>query len=330
MKTKQILCIVAFAFLLCACGNSKAGEKVSNSNKVESKKPTIMIVPNDAWCLDNRYVTDFTDAAGSTVRVSDYKKAFLLDKDLPGVISNIGQQMTNLGYSLKDCAQEVKSLETKQAEDNVTTSSSTGSTMAESPLDILKRKTKSDIVIQIGWVTRAEGSKRSYEFTIEAFDAYTNKRIATATGISKASDEIAARVLSETVKSYMKDFDKQLNAWYKDLAQSGREIVLNIRVWNNSAVNLETENEDGDEFIDVIQDWMKKNTIHSSFNYTDGSSNFAQFEQVRIPLFDEDGDPMDARAFATNLRKYLKSEYNVTSKVMVRGLGEAILVIGEK
>ncbi|MFR3187685.1 MAG: DUF6175 family protein [Phocaeicola sp.] len=33
---------------------------------------------------------------------------------------------------------------------------------------------------------------------------------------------------------------------------------------------------------------------------------FAQFEQVRIPLLDERGRAMDARAFATELRKFLQ------------------------
>ena len=40
---------------------------------------------------------------------------------------------------------------------------------------------------------------------------------------------------------------------------------------------------------------------------------------------------MDARAFVTQLRKFLQKEpYNITSKVIIRGLGEAVLVLGEK
>ena len=52
---------------------------------------------------------------------------------------------------------------------------------------------------------------------------------------------------------------------------------------------------------------------------------------MRIPLLDDKGRAMDARAFATKLRKYLQQPpFNITSKVMVRGLGEAIVVLGEK
>ena len=67
------------------------------------------------------------------------------------------------------------------------------------------------------------------------------------------------------------------------------------------------------------------------YNLSDGSETFAKFEQVRIPLFGKSNRAMDARAFATELRKYLqKPPFNITSKVMVRGLGEAIIVLGEK
>ncbi|MBO7223513.1 MAG: hypothetical protein J6V70_05220, partial [Kiritimatiellae bacterium] len=55
----------------------------------------------------------------------------------------------------------------------------------------------------------------------------------------------------------------------------------------------------------------------------------AKFEQVRIPMFNEKGRAMDARMFATQLRKHLKSQ-GVDSKVMNKGLGEAVIVIGEK
>jgi hypothetical protein len=52
---------------------------------------------------------------------------------------------------------------------------------------------------------------------------------------------------------------------------------------------------------------------------------------VRIPLFDNNGRAIDARAFAKDVSKFLKAEpYFVESKLMTRGLGEAIIVLGEK
>jgi hypothetical protein len=54
------------------------------------------------------------------------------------------------------------------------------------------------------------------------------------------------------------------------------------------------------------------------------------FEQVRIPLYNDRGRALDTRNWAAGLQKMLRSEYQIESKLMMRGLGQAQLVIGEK
>ena len=118
--------------------------------------------------------------------------------------------------------------------------------------------------------------------------------------------------------------------WYKDLQKNGREINLTVRCWDNWDNDLETEFE-GEELTDCIQKWMQEHTVNGNFNLSDGTESFAQFEQVRIPLADENGKAIDARTFGTQLRKYLaQPPFNISAKVMQRGLGEVIIVLGEK
>ena len=54
------------------------------------------------------------------------------------------------------------------------------------------------------------------------------------------------------------------------------------------------------------------------------------FEQVRIPLYDINSRPTDARRWLRELKNELKEKYQLSSKLMTKGLGEAILVIGDK
>ena len=299
------------------------------SAKGQTKKPTIMILPSDNWCVQRYFMTTFNNQ-GTDLKVPNYQQAFQEDTELGQVISKVGSVLTELGYSLKDAEQEIKSLNTKQAEDNVTMSKTSGANLVESPLDILKRRIKSDIVIQIWWKLNREASGRSASFTLEAFDAYTNKRIATSTGTTKATKDAVPILLENAVKEHVKPFDKQMDEWFSDQQKNGREISLTIRCWDNWEKDLETEF-GGEELTDCIQSWMQKNCVAGAFNLSDGTESFAQFEQVRIPLNDEKGKAMDARAFATKLRKYLQqAPYNITSKVIIRGLGEAILILGEK
>lgn len=288
-----------------------------------------MILPSDNWCTQ-RYFTKTFDNQGTSVKVPDYQRAFAEDLELPQVVSKIGGILTGMGYSLKDAEMEIKSIGIKQAEDDVTSSKTSGASIAETPLDILKRRMKSDIVIQLWWNVTKATSGKVVSFTLEAFDAYTNKRIATATGNSLPTSGSIPVALEEAVKANIKDFERQLDNWYDDQKRNGREIVLTVRCWDNWDNDLEMEF-DGEELTDVIQAWMRDNTVNGSYNLSDGTESFALFEQVRIPLKDKSGKAIDARAFATSLRKYLqKPPYNITSKLIIRGLGEAVLILGEK
>ena len=295
----------------------------------QTKKPTIMILPSDNWCTQRYFMTTFDDQ-GTDVKTPNFQQAFQEDTELGQVISKVGGVLTGLGYSLKDAEQEIKSLNVKQSEDNVTFSKTSGASLVESPLDMLKRRLKSDIIIQIWWKLNREAGGRSASFTLEAFDAYTNKRIATSTGTTKASTEPIPVILEKAVKENVKPFDKQMDDWFSAQQRDGREISLTVRCWDSWDKDLETEF-DGNELTDCIQAWLRANCVNRSFNLSDGSESFAQFEQVRIPLQDENGNAMDARAFATKLRKHLQKEpYNISSKVIIRGLGEAVLILGEK
>ena len=293
------------------------------------KKPTIMILPSDNWC-EMRYFMTTYDNQGAKVKIPDYQLAFQQDTEIGPVISKVAGLLTALDYSIKDAEQEIKRINLKTAEDNVTFSKASGATLIESPLDILKRRIKSDVLIQISWQMNREASGRSITFNLEAFDTYTSKRIASSTGTTMASPDPIPVILERAVKDRIAEFDALMVKWYQDQQTHGREIVLTIRCWDNWDNDLETEY-DGEELTDCIQDWLKKYCVDGCYNLSDGTETFAQFEQVRIPLLDEKGNALDARGFATQLRKFLnKPPFNITAKVMQRGLGEAILVLGEK
>lgn len=294
-----------------------------------AKKPTITILPSDNWCAARYFMTTY-DNQGTEVKIPDYQTAFQQDSELPMVIANVGTLLTDYGYSIKDAEQELKAITTRAQEDNVTTSSTSRSYLAETPLDILKRRVKADILLQIWWKVNKEAVGHSVSFTLEAFDTYTSKRIATYSGTSAASEEIIPRLLATTIKDNIATFDQQLTSWYNKMEANGREIVLTVKCWDNWDKNLETEY-DGKELTDCIAEWMAANTVQGQYNLSDGTENFAQFEQVMIPLCDANGKAMDARSFAVQLQRFLKKEpYSITAKVMIRGLGEAILVLGEK
>ena len=303
--------------------NVKSVQSLNNS-----KKPTLMILPSDNWCSLRLYTTTF-DNQGSKVKVSNYAQAFQDDPELGAVISKIGGILTGLGYSLKDAEQLLRANNERQAEDNMTSGKNSGAAIEESPLDNLKKRAKADILIQIWWKINKEGSNKSVSFTLEAFDTYTSKRIGTSSGTGYPSNEVVPVLLEQAVRDHISEFDLQMVKFYDDINKNGREVILNVKKWDNWENDLETEY--GDKTIlEIIEDWLHENTVNDSFNLSDATENFALFEQVRIPLVNSIGKAMDARGFIAQLQKYLKKNYQIPSKLMVRGLGETNLILGEQ
>ncbi len=292
----------------------------------QAKKPTLMILPSDNWCEQRYFMTEF-DNQGTKQKVPNYKQSFQEDTELGQVISKTGSLMIDRGFPLKDAEQEIKAIEARTAEDNMTTSTNSGSGISESPLDKLKNKAKADILIQIWWKVNKDNS---VSFVLEAFDAYTSKRIASSTGNGQPSSDIVPVKLEKAILGNIEGFANQLQAHFDDMFNNGREILLTIKKWESWDKNFETEIND-EEITDHINKWMQGNTVKGRFNMSDATENKIRFEQVRIPLYDKNNQALDARAFAKGLQKHLKAEpFKFEVKLMTRGLGEAILVLGEK
>ncbi len=295
----------------------------------QAKKPTLMVVPSDNWCKQNGFMLKF-DNQGTIEELPDYKKALQGSSDLILVIAKISQLMADRGFPCKLLEQELKKLSQESAEDAMLTSK-TGSGVAESPIDKLYKSAKADIILQVTWAVNTTGPKKSVTFVLQGIDAYTGKQIASASGTGAPSFSAELPVLlEEAVLAHIDNFNNQLQAHFDDMFANGREIIVRIKKFDSWPDDFETEY-DGKELGQIIEEWFQNNTVKGRFNTTDATANFMLFEQVRIPLYDANGKAMDARAYLRGLQNYLKNPpYNLTSKLMIKGLGQATLVIGEK
>lgn len=294
----------------------------------QAKRPEIMVVPSDLWCNSRGYIQKFNNAGSSEI-VPDYKEALQNNFQLISVITVIGQMMSDRGFPLKNLETELKALNDEEAENNMALSKS-GSELAESPIDILYRHAKADIILQVTWEINKIGPKSSVTFNLQGLDSYTHKQIAAChgTGTPSFSTEINV-LLEEAVLNYIEDFNSQLQAHFDDIFTNGREVTLNIRRWDDSEFDLESEIE-GEELADLIETWVSEHTINGRFNMDMPSENRMYFKQVRIPLIDEKTNRLvDTRNWARGLTKYLAS-IGVPAKLQSKGLGVATVTIGGK
>ena len=317
MKHKVFLSIVLLTiFSLSAIG--------------QAKKPTLMVVPSDAWCKQHGYEQTF-DNQGTSEQIPDYKAAVSTDKQLNAVISKISLLMADRGFPLKDLQQSVKSISTLSAEDRLITSKQSGAAITESPLDRLRRTAKADIILDIDWTVNTIGPKSSITYNLRALDAYSNKQVAGAEGTGKGSFSAEIPVLlEEAVQDHMDSFVERLQAHFDDMLTNGREVVLDMRVFDTSAVDFEKEYGDY-ELSEIIDNWLADNCVNHRFSKSDATETMILYEQVRIPLYKANGTAQDTYGFARDLARFLgAAPYNITVKTINRGLGRCLLVFGEK
>lgn len=294
----------------------------------QAKKPTLMVVPSDVWCNKNGYMFEF-DNQGSKVKVPDYKSALQDNADLLLVISKINELMAERGFPLKNLESAMKSLQSESAEDAMMTSKA-GSTVSESPIDKLRKVAKADIWIQMTWTVNQTGPKKSITFNLQGLDAYSDKQVAGASGTGQPSFTAELPVLlEESILAHLDNFNAQLTTHFDDLFANGREVKLRLKKFDGFSGDFESEY-DGEELGTLIETWVNDNTVNNRFSTTDATENFMLFEQVRIPLFDKNNKAVDTRGWARDLQKMLKEKYQIEAKLVTKGLGEAVIFVGEK
>ena len=312
---KNYIILVFFAFSI-------------NSSFAQAKKPVIMVVPSDNWCISNGYFLEF-DNQGTKMKVCDYKRAFQENTELTLVINKLGTLMAERGFPLKSMEAMLKQLESEAAE-NAMTASKTGAGISESPIDKLKSVAKADIWMQINWQINKSGPEKSVTFDLAGFDAYTDKQVAGASGTGpNVMSTPLALMLETAVLSHLDNFNVLLQKHFDDMFENGREVTMRIKKFDSFEGDLETEYE-GEELGTIIEKWVSENTVKGRFSTTESSENRMFFEQIRIPMFDAAGKAIDTKGWARGLQKFLKEKHQITAKLTMKGLGQAAIVVGEK
>jgi hypothetical protein len=295
------------------------------------KKPSLMILPSDNWCIQRYFYSEFKNS-GTPMKVPDYKRAFQEDQELGQVISKVGSLMVENGFPLKDAETEIRNYEKQVNIDDAISNGKGENELSRNLLDRIINSSKSDILVQIWWrINKVSNTEKEINFTIEAIDAYTAKRISASTGSAIAnSSKPVSQILIEEVQNKVPLFSNQIQSHFDNLFQNGREVKLQIKVFKDWSNNLDTDF-DNKPLNQVIEEWLQSNCVKSKFNISNYTENSMNVEEARIPLLDASGRGVDARSFLRNLQDYLKKQpFNIPAKLISGGLGEATLILGDK
>ncbi len=303
----------------------------------QAKKPTLMVVPSDAWCIRNGYVQQFDDQ-GQTRQIPDYQAAMQQSAEMRQLVSEMGGLMASREFPLKSLEQELKRLQTESAEMSALAGSETGSGITETPFERLKRNAGADIILDIDFNMKRNGPDTQVSFNLTALDAYSSKMISGNTGVGSKGNIAVELLMKEAVGSFIDKFCTDLKTYFDGMFADGREITLMLRCFDSSPINFETEFDYSGqtaELADIIGVWMEENSVNGRFSEDKRSTNVLRYTQVRIPMYGTSlsgkQTALDASGFGRGLVNVLrKAPYNVTVKTVPKGLGEIWLILGEK
>lgn len=297
----------------------------------QARKPRLMVVPSDNWCYQHGFVTEYNNQ-GVMEYIPDYRAALVKNSDLLPVISAINGLMADRGFPLENLESAMRSIN-RQSIELSAVSARDGSTVQSNELMELRRQAKADIILQLSWTVNEVGPRRSVTYTLQGLDSYTNNEIASAGGTGDPSFTVETPVLlREAAVAHMDEFCNRLQNHFDDLFANGRAVAIYINVFENArGIDLETEF-DGKELREVIEDWMANNTVSGRYSLVDDNELYMQFDDVRIPVYDERGRSIAANQFARELVKFLRNApYNITDiKLLNQGLGQVTLLLGNK
>lgn len=306
----------------------------------QAKKPTLMVVPSDSWCLRNGFVSEFNNM-GTTVTVPDYSTAFVQNTEIRTMVSAMADFMAREGFPLVSLEQELNRLKNESAEMAMMMGKNEGGTIAETPVERLRRTAKADIILNLDYTIHKLGPRQQVEFNLQAIDAYTSKIISGNTGTSSPTSTSTppTEILQESVLSFKDNFLSALQNHFNDLFENGREITVTLLRYDTCPIDFEEEytiNDYDVELADIIEAWFADNTVAGRFSMDTRSANRMRFTQVRIPLYSVNPingreTAIDADGFIRGLVNMLKkSPYEIQVGRTAKGLGEVWVTLGDK
>lgn len=293
----------------------------------QAKKPTIMVVPDKGWCVRNGAV----DETGSP----DYNKA-LLNEDMAGIISAMGDIMAERGYPLKLLSACLDEINNEQALDLEMKSKDDGE-IVENDLDKLTRVAGADILVTLSYKLQPTGPRRIVEFNVTGIDAATSKQLSGDVGNSSASSAPIPSLIKESVLGFMDNFCAKINRHFDDIAANGREGKIIFKMATDCSKTFESEvylNGESGELSEVIDFWLNENTVHGAYNLDGQTRNRLSFDQVRFPLFGESkfggkAKALDAQGFIRPIERFL-AQFNISTAFVPVGIGKVFVILGDK
>lgn len=291
--------------------------------------PTLIVFPSDQWMTESPF-KQLIDVNGKTKELYDYQTALKNSRDMKSAIDAVQKALEERKFMAEDLAALLEGFDDESAMELAKTADGEGN--ETSMVDELLQQAKPDIKVLLDFAVEPFGRTKNIRYSIKAVDAYSKEQVALIEEkiIPNTMDPVGF-ALRKHIAVNCDDFCDQLVNYYLDLRENGRKINVYFHVADGTDINFIKDEigEDEDTYADFLVNYIKNKAVGKVAKKGRQTSKLVEIKNVRIPFFNEDGDPLEADDWAKDIRKVFKSETGIkVSKEAGNGLGVVNFQVG--
>jgi hypothetical protein len=301
MKKKIHVALLVF-ILTCAVNIVFAQDQQpgQNTNQV---LPKIMVIPFTKEGQDIR-----------TELEADFNKRL--------AVAKVKNGFDNRGFTTKDFSATLK-----QAKDDRIFTTNTQSDVKS----MLVQFSGADIYVEVD-VHLVTGANASAQVLLSAYDASTGAAYASIVcdsrefpgvdnttlvnaALSKPApgadhDDESNRFARSAKIPCLDQFLNILQAKFTETLNKGRQVKINFVLDNAAAFNFDSkiQKANNKQLKDVIDDWLADNSFKNNVHMQGGSATALFYDDVRVPVYDANGNNFRLNTFGRQIREFLNSK----------------------
>lgn len=231
---------------------------------------------------------------------ADIRKSLDVSNDKRQVIAQISGAFADKGFATKDFYANFKSVSNNAAFEDDSQTDLKSQIIASSGADIF---VEADISIN------RQNDGNSVRVVLKACEASTAKVLASKIGDSgRFYTTDIGKLGAKAVEKAMEVFLTTMQQSFNDIVVNGRSIVVNVSFNEMSDYDTTSEvGDSGDELRDVLEEWMEKNSYKNYYHIQGTTAKKMIFDDIRIPLKDENGNNYNINKFSRSLANFFKS-----------------------
>lgn len=187
------------------------------------------------------------------------------------------------------------------------------------------RSSSADIYVDAEININQTSSGNSVDFILTSYEVSTGNSLSNKVGNSgKFYTDDYSKLTSKAIEVVADDFLNVMQSKFDQIVKDGRSIIFNISIDKESSYTFDSEV--GDESLgEKIENWVADNSFKNNYSFPVISEFLMVFDQVRIPLFDQNGRNYSPNKFSKSLENYLKV-YGLKLKTTYLGNAQNIII----